>query len=112
MLGFVYDYNHFRKFDNYMFNFLLLCFFKNFSHFSSIDVTASILRRWRIVCVACGTVWCGFGGVSVCAACGTNLRRWRIVCCSEKFGKFWVSECVSVSVCVSVCVCRHCVVVS
>ena len=45
--------------------------FRNTSHCSSIDVTPSIIRRWRIVCVECGTVWCGFGGVSVCVCvCG------------------------------------------
>ena len=62
MLRFVYDYIDVTTFDNYMFNFLLSCLFKNFSDFSSIDVTPSISRRWRIVCAACGTVWSKFGG--------------------------------------------------
>jgi hypothetical protein len=61
MLIFVYDYIDVTKFNNYMFNFLSRCLFKNFSHFSSIDVTASILRRWRIVCVACETFGVGLG---------------------------------------------------
>jgi len=65
MLRFIYDYIDVTKFENYMFNFLLRCLMKNFSHFSSIDVIPYILRRYRIVCAACGTVWNRFSGVSV-----------------------------------------------
>jgi len=49
--------------------------FKHSSHLSSIDVTPSILRRWRIGCAACGTVWNGFGGVSV-----QQVALWCGVC--------------------------------
>jgi hypothetical protein len=49
-----------------MFSFVLRCVFNNISHFKSIDVTPFILSCWRIVCAACGTVWSGLGGVSVC----------------------------------------------
>ena len=41
------------------------CVFKHSSHFSSMDVTPFILRGWRIVCAACGTVWSRFEGVGV-----------------------------------------------
>ena len=64
ILNLVHDYAHVPLFVNYM---LFPCTlrFKHSSHFSSIDVTPSILRRWRIVCAVCGTVWNRFGGVSV-----------------------------------------------
>jgi hypothetical protein len=52
MLRLFYDYIDVTQFDIYMFNFRLFCLFKSFSHFISIDVTAFILRRWRIVCAA------------------------------------------------------------
>ena len=80
--------------------FFLNCVFKNSSHFNSIDVTPFILRRQHIVCVACGTVWSGSGGVSV-----RQVALW-CVC-------VWVvCVCVCVGVCVCVCVCRHCVFVN
>jgi hypothetical protein len=65
MLRFVYDYIDVTQFENYMFNFLLRFLFKNFSDFSSIDVTSSVLGQWRIVCVASEKCGVGFGGVSV-----------------------------------------------
>jgi len=63
LLRFIYDDIHVTQFDKYMFNFLLHCLFKNFSHFSSIDVTLSIVRRWRNVCVASEKF-------------GTGMREW------------------------------------
>jgi hypothetical protein len=65
MLRLVYDYIGVTQFDSYMFIFRLRCVFKNSSTFSSNDVMPSIVTQWRIVCAACGTVWSGFGGVSV-----------------------------------------------
>jgi hypothetical protein len=65
MLILLYDYFDVTQFDNYMYNFLLICLYKNFSHFSSIDVTPFTLRRWRIVSAACGTIWSRFGRVSL-----------------------------------------------
>ena len=56
--------------------FFLNFVFKNYSHFSSIDVTPFILRRWHIVCAACGTVWSGFGGVSV-----QQVTLWCVCVC-------------------------------
>jgi len=61
MLRLLYDYIDVTQFDNYMFNFVLYCLFKNSSHFSSMEIT----MRWRIVCAAGGIVWSKFGVVSV-----------------------------------------------
>ena len=65
MLRFLYDYIDVTQFDSYMFIFSIRCLLKHSSHNNSIDVTPFILRRQRTVCAACGTVWSGFGGVSV-----------------------------------------------
>jgi hypothetical protein len=35
-----------------MLNFVLRFLFKNFSNFTSVDVTPSVLRQWRIFCIA------------------------------------------------------------
>jgi hypothetical protein len=69
MLRLLCDYIGVAQFGNYMFSFLLRRVSKNFSHFSSIDVRRFILRRWCIVCAACGTVWSVLGG-SECEAGG------------------------------------------
>jgi hypothetical protein len=61
MLIFVYNYIHVTQFNNYMLNFLLRCLFKNSSDFSSIDITAYILRRWWIVYVASEKFGAGLG---------------------------------------------------
>ena len=61
----VYDYIDVTQFDNYMFIFRIPCVLEHSSHFSSIDATPFILRRCRIVCAVCGSVWSGFWGVSV-----------------------------------------------
>jgi len=61
MLLLLYDYIDVIPFDNYIFIFYIRCFSKHPSHFSSIDITPSILRRWHIVCAECGTVWSGMG---------------------------------------------------
>ena len=55
---------------------------------SSIDVTPFILRRWHIVCAECGTVWCGFGGVSVCCVWDSLVWVWGSECvlCVGQFG--------------------------
>ena len=65
MLRSVYDYIDFTLFGKRIFNFLFRCSFKNFSNLNSIDVTQFILRCWRVVCAACGTVWSSFVGVIV-----------------------------------------------
>jgi len=50
------------------------------------------------VCAACGRVWSGFGGVSVC------VYGVRVVCCVwESLERVWESECV--------CACMWCVCV-
>jgi hypothetical protein len=68
-------------FGTYKFSFHICCVFKNSSTFSSIHVTPFILRQWRIVCAACGTVWSGFGeGVCSTWLCG------RCVCMSALCG--------------------------
>jgi len=71
------------------------------------------------VCVVCGTVWCGFGGVDVCSLLDSLGRVWGVsVCCvcdslvwicsSEsvlfvgKFGVVFWSECM-------LCVVQFCV---
>jgi hypothetical protein len=91
----------FTQFANYMFNFFLHCVFKNSSTFSSINVTPFILRRWRIVCAACGIVLSGFEGVSV-----QQVALWCVCVC---VGGCVYRNCVVVSVCgvcvVCVCVC-------
>ena len=79
MLRFVYDYTDVPQYGNYIFSFLLRCVLKNFSHLSSIGVILFILRRWCIVCVGCGTVWSGFGGVE-CAAGGFEVGVCVCVC--------------------------------
>ena len=108
-----YDYVHVTQFDYYIFVFYIRCFFFfNSSHFSSIDVTPSILRRWRVLCAACGKVWSGFGGVSVrqvalwCVGgcvCGI-VCVWCVCLCVCVCGVCVV--CVCVCVCVGVCVCE------
>jgi hypothetical protein len=106
----------------YVFNFFLYCVIKNSSHFSSIDVTPFILRRWRIVCAACGTDWSKlgewvwgrwlWGGVVCLCVCVGIVWLWveGIECgVSVQQVALW---CVCVCVCARVCVWRHCVVVS
>jgi hypothetical protein len=81
--------------------------FENSSHFSSIDVTPSVLRRWRILCAACGTVWNEFGGVSVqqVALCGVCVCVCVVCVCVSVCMCMCVSVCVCVSVGVCVCMC-------
>jgi len=96
MLIFVYDYIDVTKFGNYKLNFLLCCLIKNSSHVSTIDVKTSILRWWRIVCAACGTVWCGFGR-SECVAGGFVLVMCVCVCACVRecvfVGIVWLNDC-------------------
>jgi hypothetical protein len=42
-----------------------IAFFLNFSDLNLTYVTPSNLRRRRIVCASCETVWSSYGGVSV-----------------------------------------------
>ena len=65
LLRLVYDYICVPLIVNLNVYFLPSFFWKHSSYINSIDVTPSILRRWHIVCAACGTVWSRFGGVSV-----------------------------------------------
>ena len=99
MLRLVCDYIGVTQFANYMFNLFLNCVFKISSHISSIDVTPFILRPWCIVCVACGTVWSGFGGVSV-----RQVALWCVSVCVLCVCVCGVCGCV----CVCVCVCGVC----
>jgi len=80
-------------------------FLKPSSHFSSIDVTPSILRRCRIVGVECGTVWSGFGeGVCsrwFCGGCVSALCVLSVGQCGAGLGRecaaggvWWVCVCV------------------
>ena len=62
-------------FGFYKLSFPICCVFKNSSHFSSTDVTTFILRRCRIVCAACGTVWSGCG-YCVCWVWDSVERVW------------------------------------
>ena len=61
MLRLFYDYIDVTQSNNYVFNFLLFCLFKNFSHFSSIDVTQFILRRGRICALLVEQFGAGLG---------------------------------------------------
>jgi hypothetical protein len=71
MLRLLCGYIDVTKFENYMFNFLLRCVFKNFSDLISIAVTQFILRQWRTVCCLWNSleqVWgreCAAGGFVV-----------------------------------------------
>jgi len=72
--------------------------FKNSGHFSSIDVTPYILRRWRIVCAECGTVWsgewvCSRWFCAVCVwlwvegiKCGESVQQLALWCVSALCG--------------------------
>ena len=94
-----------------MFSFILRCVFKNFSHFSSIDVTPFLLNLCCIVCAACGTVWSMFWG-NECAAGGFVVYVCVCVCvCVFVCVCVCVCLCVCVCVCVCVFVCRYYVVV-
>ena len=106
-----------------MFNSFLNCVIKNPSHFSSIDVTPSILTQCHIVCAVGGGVsvqqmdlWCvcvgQLGGVCSRWLCVVSVwDSWGSECVAGGFvlcvWDSWGSECAAGGfvVCVCVCVC-------
>ena len=107
MLSLVYDYIDVTQFGNYVFSLLLRCVFKNFSHFSSIDVT--LYCKAMAHCVCC--VWDSLVWVwgSECAAGGFVLGvcvcRHCVCCVWDSLERVWGSECAAGGFVVGGCVC-------
>jgi len=90
-----------------------MLFLKHSSHFSSIEVTPSVLRQCRIVCAACGTVWSGLReevcsrwlcGVCVCVLALCVLRVGQ---CAAGLGRECAAGGFVVCLCVGI-VCAAC----